>query len=249
MNSPDSILAPSGDKRGRFIVLEGIEGAGKSSGISLIQELVEARGHRTILSREPGGSELGERIRDLLLHYQDDPAEPMTELLLLFAARAQHLAKRILPALSDGAWVICDRFTDSSYAYQGAGRGLGTEAVAVLENLVQQELRPDLCLVFQVSAWQARSRARSRDTQEESRKLPLSKIRKSGSANRDLFEDVEQDRIGSEGLDFMERAQQCLIHRAESEPQRYRIVPAQGDMASVHEHLRRLLSQWLDEHA
>ncbi|MGH8561874.1 MAG: dTMP kinase, partial [Nevskiales bacterium] len=135
-------------KRGKFITLEGIEGAGKSTQAPYIVEFIRAAGHTVEQTREPGGTPLAESIRGVLLDKNSHGMPDTTELLLMFAARAAHLTQRIQPALRRGAWVICDRFTDASYAYQSAGRGLPERHVAALERIVQGRLRPDLVLVF-----------------------------------------------------------------------------------------------------
>ena len=131
--------------RGRFITLEGVDGAGKSSHLGTVRELLEVHGKVVRMTREPGGTEIGERLRELLLHHSMTLA---TETLLIFAARAEHIAQVIVPALAAGQWVVCDRFTDSTYAYQGAARGLGVVPVAQLERWVQGELQPDVTLLF-----------------------------------------------------------------------------------------------------
>ena len=129
---------------GKFITLEGVEGVGKSTNLELISDLVESGGYDVLLTREPGGTRLGERVRDILLDKKETGMTPMAELLLMFAARAQHVEEVIKPALARGTWVVSDRFTDSSYAYQGGGRQLGSDVVAELEQLVLGDFRPDL---------------------------------------------------------------------------------------------------------
>ena len=131
-----------------FITVEGIEGAGKSSNIAFAENLQRSHGHDVLLTREPGGPPLGEELRQLLLGHKHDGMDDLTELLLMFAARAEHLHNKILPALEAGKWVICDRFTDATYAYQGGGRQLDTSAITTLENLVQGSRRPDLTLLL-----------------------------------------------------------------------------------------------------
>ncbi len=133
---------------GRFITVEGIEGAGKSTQLVAIRECLQSAGCPVVMTREPGGTALGEEIRGLLLAHRDGGLAPETEALLMFAARAEHLRQVIRPALAAGQWVICDRFTDATYAYQGGGRGLPTARIAALEDWVQGELRPDLTLAF-----------------------------------------------------------------------------------------------------
>ncbi len=136
--------------RGRFITVEGPDGAGKTTQLPHIADWISRHGHSVLETREPGGTELGEALREILLHGNKEMATPEAELLLIFAARAQHLRQRILPALEKGIWVLSDRFTDASYAYQGGGRGLGAERVAVLENWLQDSFRPDLTLLLDV---------------------------------------------------------------------------------------------------
>ena len=131
---------------GKFITIEGGEGVGKSTQIAALRDWLHARGLEVVLTREPGGTPRAERIRKVLLEPSDEPMPATCELLLMFAARSSHIENVIRPALARGAWVVCDRFTDSTYAYQGAGRGVSLEQIAVLEQIVQRELRPDLTL-------------------------------------------------------------------------------------------------------
>src|SRR5256885_536485 len=133
--------------RGRFITLEGIDGAGKSTQTDYVAQLLRGPGAELVITREPGGTALGEQLRQLVLH---QPMTPRTETLLVFAARAQHIEAVIEPALSAGRWVLCDRFTDATYAYQGGGRGVGEEDIAALERWVHAQLQPDLTLLFDV---------------------------------------------------------------------------------------------------
>jgi dTMP kinase len=208
------------DKRGFFITVEGGEGVGKSTNVAFIAELLRAAGHDLILTREPGGTELAEAIRKLLLEPRQEPIAELTELLLVFAARAQHLATLIEPALAAGRWVLCDRFTDATYAYQGAGRGLDTQVIGVLEQLVQRALRPDLTLLLDapVSIGQARASARS-----------------------------APDRFEQEQTAFFERVRQAYLERASREPQRFHIIDASRPLADVQQQLREDIGQWLGE--
>lgn len=210
-------------RSGRFIVLEGIEGAGKSSHAALVRELIESVGHTAELTREPGGTPLAESIRELLLHAREGAEMPaMTELLLMFAARAAHLEQRIRPALKQGRWVISDRFTDASYAYQGAGRGIAAERIAEIEAAVQGGLRPDLVLVFDVPPEVGLGRARRRS---------------------------DADRFEREQLEFFARARACYLERAAAEPRRYRVLNAAAPIEAVQRELRQVLTDWLQQHA
>ena len=149
---------------GKFITVEGGEGAGKTTQLAFMREYLEQTGRPVVLTREPGGTALGEEIRALLLGHRHDGMALTTETLLMFAARAEHLERVIRPALAAGRWVLCDRFTDATYAYQGGGRGLSLERIAILENWVQGDLRPDLTLLFDlpVAAGLARAGRRGR---------------------------------------------------------------------------------------
>lgn len=204
---------------GLFITLEGPEGAGKSTNREYLAERLRERGVEVLLTREPGGTPLAERVRELLLTPSDEPMAADTELLLVFAARAQHLAQVIRPALKRGCVVLCDRFTDATYAYQGGGRGVPEARIAVLENFVQGELRPDLTLVFDlpVEVGLARAAARGR-----------------------------LDRFEQEGRGFFEAVRQAYLRRAAAEPQRYRVVDAAQSLDQVQRDLDRLLPQILE---
>jgi dTMP kinase len=146
---------PDNRQRGRFITLEGIDGAGKSTHLPWLKDTLERQGRRVWISREPGGTSLGERLREMLLH---EPMTPIAETLLMFAARREHCEREIWPRLADGAWIVCDRFADATYAYQGGGYGVAQEAIAQLEQLTLGEFRPDLTLVFDVPIEVARER-------------------------------------------------------------------------------------------
>ena len=191
---------------GLFITLEGPEGAGKSTNREYLAERLREQGIDVLLTREPGGTPLAERIRELLLDPSDEPMAADTELLLVFAARAQHLQQVIRPALARGCVVLCDRFTDATYAYQGGGRGLSVERIAQLEQFVQGELRPDLTLIFDlpVEIGLARAAARGR-----------------------------LDRFEQEGRGFFEAVREAYLQRAAQAPQRYRVLDAGQSLAQV----------------
>ncbi|MCE4071822.1 MULTISPECIES: dTMP kinase [Pseudomonas] len=199
---------------GLFITLEGPEGAGKSTNREYLAERLRERGIEVQLTREPGGTPLAERIRELLLDPSDEKMAVDTELLLVFAARAQHIAGVIRPALERGAVVLCDRFTDATYAYQGGGRGLPVERIAQLESFVQGSLRPDLTLVFDLPVEIGLSRAAARG---------------------------RLDRFEQEGRAFFEAVRNTYLDRARAEPARYHILDAAQTLPEVQRDLDGLL--------
>ena len=204
---------------GLFITLEGPEGAGKSTNREYLAERLREQGIDVLLTREPGGTPLAERIRELLLDPSDESMAVDTELLLVFAARAQHLQQVIRPALARGCVVLCDRFTDATYAYQGGGRGLSVERIAQLEQFVQGELRPDLTLIFDlpVEIGLARAAARGR-----------------------------LDRFEQEGRGFFEAVREAYLQRAAQAPQRYRVLDAGQSLAQVQADIDTLLPTLLE---
>ncbi|MEP9316384.1 dTMP kinase [Pseudomonas sp. LABIM340] len=204
---------------GLFITLEGPEGAGKSTNREYLAERLRERGIEVQLTREPGGTPLAERIRELLLDPSDEKMAVDTELLLVFAARAQHIAQVIRPALERGAVVLCDRFTDATYAYQGGGRGLPVERIAQLEGFVQGGLRPDLTLVFDLPVEIGLSRAAARG---------------------------RLDRFEQEGRAFFEAVRNTYLDRAHAEPGRYHILDAAQSLAEVQRDLDKLLPALLE---
>lgn len=204
---------------GLFVTLEGPEGAGKSTNREYLAERLRANGVEVLLTREPGGTPLAERIRELLLAPSDERMAADTELLLVFAARAQHLAEVIRPALARGCVVFCDRFTDATYAYQGGGRGLSTERIAQLEDFVQGELRPQLTLIFDLPVEIGLSRAAARG---------------------------RLDRFEQEGRGFFEAVRQAYLARAAAAPARYRIVDAAQPLDAVQRALDALLPELLE---
>ena len=200
-------MSPVSQPRGKFITLEGVDGAGKSTHLDFVANWLRGRGHEVIVTREPGGTPLGEALRNLLLHHDMDPD---TELLLMFAARQAHLSQLILPSLARGAWVVSDRFTDASYAYQCGGRGLAEARVAALEAWVQQGFEPDLTLVFDVNA-------------------EIAAARRGAARAADRFE-LEAD-------DFFERVRAAYLMRAVAEPHRMRVVDASPGIAQIQQSL------------
>lgn len=204
-------------ERGRFITLEGGEGVGKSTNLGFIAEHLRAAGLDVVTTREPGGTPLAEAIRALLLGVDEEPMCDLTELLLVFAARAQHLTRVIHPALERGAWVLCDRFTDATYAYQGGGRGFDSAVIAALETMVQQGLQPDLTLYLD---------------------LPL-------EAADARLGDRERDRFEREERGFFERVRQAYLARSVAAPERIRVVDAGGSLAEVQRRLGVELERYL----
>jgi dTMP kinase len=192
--------------KGRFITIEGIEGVGKSSNIDFVADLVVSSGRRVLKTREPGGTPMAESIRDMLLAHGHEPVPDVAELLLFFAARALHLHNVIRPALERGEWVICDRFTDASRAYQGAGRGLDMTMINTLAEWVQDGLEPDLTILLDAPAELGMARAGARG---------------------------ESDRLESEQASFYTRVRNGYLAMARNEPQRFCVVDASQGISDV----------------
>jgi dTMP kinase len=205
-------------KRGRFITVEGGEGAGKSSNLAYVQSLLEAAGKQVLFTREPGGTPLGESIRDLLLGHKHTGMADETELLLMFAARAEHLQRKILPALEQGIWVLCDRFTDASYAYQGAGRGIPREKIALLERFVQGDVRPDLTLLLDLPVEIGLARAGGRSA---------------------------PDRFEKEALEFFQKVRKGYLGIAAEEPQRVKVIDASPALEQVQLQIAGVIRDYL----
>ena len=204
---------------GLFITLEGPEGAGKSTNRDFIASRLRERGVEVLLTREPGGTPLAERIRELLLAPSDESMAVDTELLLMFAARAQHLDRVIRPALEARQVVLCDRFTDATYAYQGGGRGVSMARIAELERFVQGSLRPDLTLVFDLPVEVGLQRAAARG---------------------------RLDRFEQEDRSFFDAVRQTYLERAAQAPERYRVIDAAKPLADVQRYLDALLPELLE---
>ena len=199
-----------------FITLEGGEGAGKSTSLAFVRQWLEDAGREVVVTREPGGTELGERVRDILLHDRELRISPESEMLLMFAARAEHIARVIRPALTLGKFVLCDRFTDATYAYQGGGRGIPAERIAVIENWVQGDLRPDLTLLFDVPVAAGRQRAGQRS---------------------------EPDRFERENNEFFTRVHEVYLARAQSDPGRVRVIDAGRSLEEVERQIEKVLEE------
>jgi len=204
---------------GKFITVEGIEGAGKSTAMETIRQHLKQVGVEVIVTREPGGTPLAEKIRTLLLDKNNTTITSDTELLLMFAARAQHLSELILPALEQGKWVLSDRFTDATYAYQGGGRGINEQRIALLEQWVQGELRPDLTLLLDLSVDQGLTRAGQRG---------------------------ELDRFEQEKRAFFERIRHCYRQRAKQYPKQFRVIDASQSLARVQQQIKNQLDLVLE---
>lgn len=200
--------------QGRFITIEGIDGAGKSTQIDVIERTLRARGIEVIRTREPGGTPLSETIREQLLSVSMDPS---TETLLFFAARAEHLAKVIRPALKRGAWVLSDRFTDATYAYQVGGRGFPAKKVEELEAWTHGDLQPDCTILFDVAPEVAAQR---------------------------LATARQLDRFEQENLDFFTRVRNAYLSRAEKDPKRFLIVNTDRDREIISKELAEIFSTW-----
>ncbi|MDQ6619945.1 MAG: dTMP kinase [Pseudomonadota bacterium] len=203
--------------RGRLITLEGIDGAGKTTHVPWIRECIEARGVTVVTTREPGGTPLGEALRELLLH------EAMTrdsEVLLMFAARREHLERVIRPALSRGDWVLCDRFTDATFAYQGGGHGVAEERIAVLESWVHDDCQPDRTILFDVSS-----------------EVSQERLQRSHVAGRG------RDKFEREDSQFFDRVRQAYIDRARAHSERFRVVDSVQPLAAVRHALEHIIEE------
>ena len=205
---------------GFFITFEGVEGGGKSSNLKLVQSLLTQKNIPFIVTREPGGTPLAEQIRTIVLAPREEKVDETTELLLIFAARAQHYKTNIKPALESGKWVLCDRFTDATYAYQGAGRGMNIATIALLEDLVQGEKRPDLTLLFDLDVEEGLARAKGRGA---------------------------LDRFEQQEFSFFERVRQLYLERAKTEDY-YRIIDAGQSFENVQAQVKKQLNEFIELH-
>ncbi len=211
MNKPET---------GRFITVEGQDGAGKTTNIDFIERLLREHGIEVLSTREPGGTRLGEKLRRLILDGHELHIHAMSELLMIFAARAQHLEESILPALSRGTWVLCDRFTDATFAYQSGGRGLPRDYVETLEQMVQRDLRPDLTVLLDVDPETGEHRTRRR-------------------------ENPEQDRFESQQAVFKQSVRRAYLDLAQRDPERVRVVDASLALDDVRLQIRRIIVRFL----
>lgn len=205
--------------RAQFITLEGTEGAGKTTCLNLVADLIKQAGHKLLVTREPGGTQIGEELRELLLSHKHSGMSSDTELLLMFAARAEHLRQKIEPALHDGYWVLCDRFTDATYAYQGGGRGMSKQRIAVLEEWVQSGRKPDLTLLLDLPIETGLERAGKRSA---------------------------PDRFESEKSVFFQNVRRAYLDIAAGDPGRVKIINAEDNLAGVEKQVRTQLAKFMD---
>ncbi len=206
--------------KGKFITIEGVEGVGKTTNIDFIHGWLNQRKQNHIVTREPGGTPLAEDIRTLLLTPRDEAVSDTTELLLMFAARAQHLNEIIKPALAAGKWVICDRFTDATYAYQGGGRNQDQQHIAQLEQLVQGNLRPDLTLILDMDV---------------------------ETGLRRVHERGQPDRFERERHEFFDRVRDVYLSRAKQSPERCKLIDASQPLEAVQADIARVLQKFAGE--
>lgn len=207
--------------QGLFLVLEGGEGVGKTTNMAFIQQYLKQQCIVFQHSREPGGTELAEKIRELILSKHSEPVSNMTELLLMFAARAQHIHQKINPVLNSGEWLICDRFTDATYAYQGGGRGFDKALIEQLEQLVQEDLRPDCTIILDAPVEVGFARANAR---------------------------AELDRMESEPASFHEAVRQSYLERAEKTPDKYAVINANQALEQVQTAIKKQLDKLIHEY-
>lgn len=207
-------------KRGCFITVEGTEGVGKSTNIEFLCSLLQERGIEIVLTREPGGTPMAEELRNLLLQPREESVSEDAELLLMFAARAQHIENVIKPALERGAWVISDRFTDATFAYQGGGRGVNQESISLLENLVQKGLQPDLTLLLDLDVETGLARASARSA---------------------------PDRFEQEKVAFFEKVRAAYLKRAANDPLRFAVVDASVELDAVQRQIAQAVNRFVEQ--
>ena len=203
---------------GRFITLEGSEGVGKSTNTNFVADLIKAAGHDVIVTREPGGTPLAERLREIALHHDDEPVPAMAELLIMFAARSLHLENLIKTAIAAGRWVVCDRFTDATYAYQGGGRGQDAERISALERWVQADTQPDLTILLDADPAIGMSRAAKRSA---------------------------ADRFERERVEFFQRVRLTYLARADRYKSRFRVIDAGQPLERVQADIIKVLKKEL----
>jgi dTMP kinase len=202
---------------GKFITLEGTEGAGKSTNLSFIEDWLSNQNIEVVTTREPGGTQIGEAVREILLNTKHTEMTPETELMLMFSARNQHIQEKIIPALKAGKWVVSDRFTDASYAYQGAARGIEYQRISELEQWVQQGFHPDMTFVFDLSIEEGMKRVKSRGE--------------------------KTDRFEQEQKDFFEKVRKSYLHRASQSPKKYTVLDASNSLNRVQQQIEQTLKE------
>jgi len=207
-------------ERGKFITIEGIEGVGKSTNMAALVECLEAAGHKVLTTREPGGTPLAEDIRDILMNRGDEPVPEIAEVLLMFAARSFNVNNVIVPALDAGTWVVCDRFTDSTRAYQGGGRGIPMETIDSVADWVHGDTWPDITILLDAPVEVGMDRAGRRG---------------------------EPDRFEQERHDFFQRVRECYLQLAVSEPDRFIIIDTTRSLEEVANDMRTLAAQILND--
>jgi len=200
--------------KGMFLTLEGSEGVGKTTSLKFVQKYIESLGYQVLITREPGGTPMAEELRDILLSEREEKVEANTELLLMFASRCQHVSQVIKPALNAGTWVICDRFVDASFAYQGGGRELGFSRIEKLEKWCLDDFKPDVTLLLDMPV-------------EEG----ITRTKKRGKA----------DRFETEKMAFYERIRAAYLRRAEEDPERIHVIDASPDITTVQNSLKTIL--------
>ena len=205
---------------GKFITIEGTEGVGKSTNIAFIKAWFEAKNISLLHTREPGGTPLAEEIRELLLSKRDEQVDAKSELLLMYAARAQHVSQKIKPALEQGQWVLCDRFSDASFAYQGAGRALGLDKLVALDQWVLEGFKPDLTILLDLPVEVGLSRAQERGP---------------------------SDRFEEEKVEFFEQVRNGYLQIARQEPERVKIVDARGNLEEVQQQIEQVLMNFYQQ--
>ncbi len=208
--------------RGKFITIEGQDGAGKSTNLAVIEDALKSAGKELVVTREPGGTAFGEQVREIILASNDQQFGDMAELLLIFAARAQHITEVIEPALAAGKWVLCDRFTDATFAYQGGGRGIDKSAISSLEQLVQKGLQPDLTVLLDLPVEIGESRAGQRSAP-------------------DRFERQQQD--------FKSKVRASYLQRAQAQPDRFSVVDASQTIDVVKSNIRDVMANYLSNNS
>jgi len=221
----------------RFITFEGIDGSGKSTQMAAVAERLAGQGCRFVQTREPGGTPLGEALRALVIGHE---MVPLTETLLMFAARAEHLAQIIRPALASGCWVLCDRFTDATYAYQGAGRGIAQPAIGALAQIVQGDLLPDLTVLVDLDIEIARRRASARGA------APAAAAPAKTARRRTAAASAAADRFESEQAAFFLRVRRAYLERAVAEPGRFLVVDGAAPEAALTAAIAERLLPWLE---